>query len=117
MAKGKKKTATKAGDKLPKEIAGVKIPKELRSPAARAKRLMEDHPVISEAVAAGMLAAAAALMDDKSGRKAKTVVKAAAAAVGGRLMAEAKGKVGLGKAKAVTAQAVKKASPKRKSGG
>ncbi len=108
MAKAKAKAKTKkagkksAGEKLPKTIAGVKVPKDLRSPAARAKRYVEAHPVISEAVAAGMLAAAAALMADKVGKdgkgggKAKTVLKAAAAAVGGRLMAEAKGTLGLG---------------------
>jgi len=81
MAKAKAKAKTKkagkksAGEKLPKTIAGVKVPKDLRSPAARAKRYVEAHPVISEAVAAGMLAAAA---------------------VGGRLMAEAKGTLGMG---------------------
>ena len=95
-AKTKKAAKKSAGEKLPKTIAGVKVPKDLRSPAARAKRYVEAHPVISEAVAAGMLAAAAALMADKAGKggKAKTVLKAAASAVGGRLMAEAK--LGLG---------------------
>lgn len=108
MAKAKAKAKTKkaakksAAEKLPKTIAGVKVPRELRSPAARAKRYVEAHPVISEAVAAGMLAAAAALMADKAGKdgkgggKTKTVLKAAASAVGGRLMAEAKGSLGLG---------------------
>ncbi len=91
-----KKPAKKVGGKAPKSIAGVKIPKDLRSRAARAKRYVEAHPVISEAVAAGMLAAAAALMDKQGGRKAKTAMKAAASAVGGRLMAEAKGSLGLG---------------------
>jgi hypothetical protein len=92
MAKDKKK---KKKDKLPKEIAGVKVPKELRKPAAKAKKLLEDHPVISEAVAAGMIAAAAALMDDKQGKKASAVLKAAAGAMGGHLMGQAKDKLGV----------------------
>lgn len=51
--------------KIPKKIGGVKIPKEARKAGKQAIRLAAEHPVISDIVAAGLLAAAAALTKDK----------------------------------------------------
>lgn len=98
------KKAKKA--KLPKKVGGVKIPKELRGAAAA----IAAHPVISDIVAAGLIAAAAALTEGKDVRKAakavgegadeaaadatrqaskaKKVVKAAAGAMGAALLDE-----------------------------
>lgn len=108
MGKGKGK---KNGDQLPKQIAGVKIPKELRKLGGQAKRAAE-HPVIGEMVVAALLAAAAALSETKPGKaakraageeaggaaratakgadRAKAALKAAAGAVGSRILAEMK---------------------------
>jgi hypothetical protein len=101
------KKAKKA--KLPKKLGGVKIPKELRGAAAA----IAAHPVISDIVAAGLIAAAAALTESKDVRtaakaagegaddaaadaarkasKAKKVVKAAAGAMGAALLDELAG--------------------------
>lgn len=59
MAKKSKKT------KMPKKVGGVKIPKEVRKAGDKALKLAAEHPVISDIVAAGLLAAAAALTGDK----------------------------------------------------
>lgn len=69
MAKGKAK--------LPKKVAGVKIPKKLRKAGGAARDLL-DKPVVSEMVAAAMMAAAASLADSRSGRKARAEVGDAA---------------------------------------
>jgi hypothetical protein len=53
--------------KLPKKVAGVKIPKELRK-AGQAAAEWVRGPVISEIAAAAMMAAAASLADSKKGR-------------------------------------------------
>jgi hypothetical protein len=97
------KKAKKA--KLPKKLGGVKIPKELRGAAAA----IAAHPVISDIVAAGLIAAAAALTESKDvgkaakaagegaddaarkASKAKKVVKAAAGAMGAALLDELAG--------------------------
>src|SRR3712207_2875693 len=63
MAKDKKAKKAKTGGK---RVAGVKVPKELRSAAAK----IADHPVISDVIAAGLLAAAAALTEPKAGKRA-----------------------------------------------
>lgn len=99
-------------NKLPKQIAGVKVPKELRKAGASAVRLME-HPVVSDLVVAALLAAAVALKDNKSVRdaagavgdeageaaagtarvagKAKVALKAAAGAIGQGILEEFSG--------------------------
>jgi hypothetical protein len=51
--------------KIPKQIAGVKIPKGARKAGKKAIKLAAEHPVISDIVAAGLLAAAAALTKDR----------------------------------------------------
>ena len=57
MAKdGKKK------NKVPKQVAGIKVPKKLRKAGNRAVKLARD-PVVSEVVAAALLSAAAALRE------------------------------------------------------
>jgi hypothetical protein len=58
MAKDKK-------PKLPKSIAGVKIPKELRK-AGNAAAEFARGPVVGEMVSAALLAAAASLTDSKT---------------------------------------------------
>ena len=57
MAKdGKKKT------KIPKQVAGIKVPKKLRKAGNKAVKLAQD-PVVGEVVAAALLSAAAALRE------------------------------------------------------
>lgn len=56
MAKKSKKKAAKA----PKEIAGIKIPKPLREPAAQLLKAVQS-PVFADVAAAALLSAAAAL--------------------------------------------------------
>ena len=65
--KKKKKKAAKA----PKEIAGVKIPKPLREPAAQLLRAVQS-PVFADVAAAALLSAAAALQDGKRARTPAT---------------------------------------------
>jgi len=56
------------GTKLPKEVAGVKIPKKLRKAGSAAMDLAQ-QPIVGELVAAALTAAAASLMKDtKAGR-------------------------------------------------
>lgn len=95
MAKKKKK---KANAKLPKTIAGVKVPKELRKAAGQAAKLAE-HPVVSDIVAAGLLAAAASLMETK------TVAKAAGAVGEGAEDAADEAARNVGRAKAAVSAA------------
>ncbi|HEV2747012.1 MAG TPA: hypothetical protein VGW34_06905 [Allosphingosinicella sp.] len=104
--------------KLPKEIAGVKVPKELRRAGAGAARII-DHPVVGDLVAAALLAAAAALRESKDVRaaarsigdeageaaagtarvmnKARAALKAAANAIGQGILDELAGGSGGGK--------------------
>jgi hypothetical protein len=56
------------GAKLPKEVAGVKVPKKLRKAGSAAMDLAQ-QPIVGEFVAAALTAAAASLMkDSKAGR-------------------------------------------------
>ena len=72
MAKdGKKK------NQIPKQVAGIKVPKKLRKAGNRAVKLAQD-PIVSEVVAAALLSAAAALREGSSADR-----KGAAAADGG----------------------------------
>jgi len=110
MAK-KSKKAKKAGQTtLPSTIAGIKIPKDIRKAGAK----IAEHPIISDIVAAGLLAAAAALSNEgvrrktakaagdaatdvaKSTSRAKVAVKAAAGAMGKAILDEIKGGKGGG---------------------
>jgi hypothetical protein len=68
MAKDGKKNDGKKGNPIPKEIAGIKLPKELRKAGRKAVKLVKD-PVVSEVVAAVLLSAAAAL---RAGTKEKS---------------------------------------------
>jgi hypothetical protein len=79
MAKSEKK-AKKA--KLPKEVAGVKVPKGLRK-AGKAALKMAEKPIVGEAVAAALLGAAAALRETPKGqaKAAGTAVDASAEAL------------------------------------
>lgn len=104
MAKKSKKATKAKKDKLPKTIAGVKIPKEIRKAGVK----LAGHPVISDIVAAGLLAAAAALTEtDAAGKAARAVgeaarktsragnvVKAAAGAMGQAILDEIQGSAG-----------------------
>lgn len=58
------------GKKLPKKVAGVKIPKGLRKAGEAAKDLAQ-QPVISELVAAALTAAAASLSETKTAKAAR----------------------------------------------
>ena len=58
--KKKKKKAAKA----PKEIAGIKLPKPLREPAAQLLKAVQS-PVFADVAAAALLSAAAALQEGK----------------------------------------------------
>lgn len=70
---GKKK---KAKDKLPKEIAGVKLPKKLRKIGGKAVKLAKE-PAVSEVVAGALLAAAAALREGTAQKPAAAAGDAA----------------------------------------
>ena len=70
--------------KIPKKVGGVKIPKEARKAGKKALKLAAEHPVISDIVAAGLLAAAAALTKDKKLQDAARELGADAQAVAGR---------------------------------
>lgn len=58
--------------KVPKEVGGVKVPKQLRKLGNKAVKAAR-NPVVSEVVAGAMLAAAAAL---REGKDPKAAVKA-----------------------------------------
>lgn len=73
--------------KLPKQVAGVKVPKKLRKIGGKALELAQ-QPVVSEIAAAALLAAAKALRD---GAPAKGSAKAAGNAAG-KAAGEAKDK-------------------------
>lgn len=62
-------------NKIPKKVAGVKVPKQLRKAGKQAMKVVKD-PVLSEVVAAALLSAAAALKETKDPK----VVPAAAGA-------------------------------------
>lgn len=55
--------------KLPKRIAGVKVPKRMRRPGGKVLDALS-HPLVADVVAAGLLAAAAAVRDSHSVRRA-----------------------------------------------
>jgi hypothetical protein len=78
MAKDKDKKAKK-GAKLPRKVAGVKMPKKLRK-ATRAAVDLAREPVVAEIVAAALLSAAAALRGDKAAKAATSGAEAAAGA-------------------------------------
>jgi hypothetical protein len=69
--KGKKDKSKK--NKVPKQVAGVKVPKKLRKLGNQAVKAVND-PAVSEVVAGALLAAAAAL---REGKDPKSVVGAA----------------------------------------
>src|SRR5687767_5300198 len=86
MAKADKKAkkgAKKDGDKvkIPKRVAGVKIPKSVRDAGKSALKLAES-PAVSETVAAALLAAAAALRDPPATKRAAGAAADAAGAAG-----------------------------------
>ena len=83
---GKKKKTGKADKtfkvKLPKEIAGVKLGKELRHAVEPVMR-WANHPMVSDTLATALLAGATALADDKTRSKAAKAAGASAAAAAG----------------------------------
>lgn len=91
----------KANTKLPKTIAGVKIPKRVRKTGGSAVKALR-HPLLADIVAAALLAAAAAIRDNKKVRRAARTAKdkagdaakgvgAGAATLGTVIAAKAKG--------------------------
>ena len=81
--KSKSKAKSKSGLKLPKEVAGVKVPKGLRK---QAKNLLEiiDTPAGRELAAAGLTLAATALAAKSTDSKTKGAAKAVAREVVGK---------------------------------
>ena len=59
---GKKKKKDGKGGKLPKHIAGVKVPKQLREPGGKLLEAIS-NPVVVDMAAAALLAAAAKLRE------------------------------------------------------
>ncbi len=51
--------------RIPKQIAGVRVPKELRRPAETLLGLAS-HPIVSDTIAAALVAGSAALAERKS---------------------------------------------------
>jgi hypothetical protein len=66
----KKKQQKAKSAKLPKEIAGVKISRELRSVVEPVLRFAS-HPLVSDALASAILVGAGKLTGNKAGGKAK----------------------------------------------
>jgi hypothetical protein len=88
MAKGDKKAKKSKGKdkaedkvKIPKRIAGVKVSKAVRQAGKSALKLAE-QPIVSETVAAALLAAAAALRDPPATKRAAGVAADAAGEAG-----------------------------------
>lgn len=96
------KSKTQAG-KLPKRIAGVKLPKAVRASGDKLVSALH-HPLIADIAAAALLAAAAALRENDGARKAARKTGSASANV-------AKGIAG------IVAQVGAKAKPRRAGGG
>jgi hypothetical protein len=99
MAKKSKKTKDKAG-KVSREIAGIKLPKELRKALAPIAGWAERNPLVTDAIAAALLAGATALADNKGAKKA---AKAAGAGAGAAAVKAGKGSERIGLALAVAA--------------
>lgn len=64
MAKKAKKKQTKKADKLPREIGGVKIARELRKDGEKLIALLK-HPLVAEMAAAGLMAFAREMRSGK----------------------------------------------------
>ncbi len=60
------KTAQPEAAKLPKRIAGIKVPKELREPGGKLHEAVR-HPLVMDVAAAALIAAAAGLRKGGSG--------------------------------------------------
>lgn len=77
---GKRAKADKTGPKIPKHIAGVKIPKSLRDSGKAAIKLAQ-NPMARELLAAGLVAAASAVaLKSQAKRRDETKAKPAGAA-------------------------------------
>jgi hypothetical protein len=83
MGKDGKKKA-----KIPKQVAGIKVPKKLRKAGNRAVKLAQD-PIVGEVVAAALLSAAAALREGTSSKDA-----GAAGKTGGEDVRQQAGRLG-----------------------
>lgn len=99
MAKKDRKTKDEAG-KVPKEIAGIKLPKELRKAVAPFVGWAERNPLVIDAIAAALLAGVTALADNKG---AKRAAKAAGVGAGAAAVKAGKGSDRIGLALAVAA--------------
>jgi hypothetical protein len=84
VAKDKKNKKAKADKaiKVPKEVGGVKLPKELRKIGKQAVKAAK-NPVVSEMAAGALLAAAAALRSGKDPKAAPGAVAGGAQAAAG----------------------------------
>lgn len=66
--------AKSKSQKLPKKIAGVKVPKRLRKPGGKALVALR-HPLVADIAAAALIAAAGAIRDSRAVRSAAGEVK------------------------------------------
>lgn len=82
------KAAKAEAPKLPKRIAGVKVPKELREPGGKLLEAVR-HPLVMDVAAAALMAAAAGLRKSGSGAGAGSAGPKPAADLGTLLTATA----------------------------
>jgi len=98
--KGKGQKNRGSTGKVPKEIAGIKLPKELRKAVAPVVDWAERNPLVTDAIAAALIAGATALADNKGAKKA---AKAAGLGAGAAAVKAGKGGERIGLALAVAA--------------
>lgn len=70
-----------AKTKIPKQVAGVKVPKKIRKKGDKLIAAAEQHPILAELAASALLAAAAALRDGGKRRVIKDEAEAFATKV------------------------------------
>ena len=76
-------------NKIPKSVAGIKVPKKLRKAGAKAVKLAQD-PIVGEVVAAALLSAAAALREGNKPKAGAGEATAAKQSANAESAAEAK---------------------------
>ncbi|RSU55875.1 hypothetical protein DAH56_19695, partial [Sphingomonas koreensis] len=108
MAKAKKSKSAKAG-KLPKSVAGIELPKELRKQGAKLLDLIK-NPMVGDLVAAGLVALAANVRNQ--GKPADDAVGDGGKAKDKTTTAEALGKTAATLATVVAARAAEKITSK-----
>jgi hypothetical protein len=87
-SKEAKAAKPEATTKLPKHIAGIKVPKELREPGGKLLEAVR-HPLVMDVAAAALIAAAAGLRKGSPSAGTGTTAGKAAPALGALLTATA----------------------------